>query len=344
MKTIPVLVLIAIAAVLTVVVVSGCVENANTTDEPVRSIFRIRDVLSETQASWIVVGEIVLIVFLAALITLLILLFRRYRKIEKRALEAGIRERALMKENEMLDRISRTKTEFFQNMSHDFKTPLTVVSTSILNAIDLLDYEMDKAEMRESLSMAQSEIMRMARIVDGALKHAALHDNRQSEEVIDLVPLLRKVAVTYHAFLDRRGNTLFLAVPDVLPLVYSNTDMLLNVLSNLISNANKYTRDGEVTISAAETDPILTTEGFRRYISISVSDTGTGVNPENLANMFKRGTAESGSGLGLSICKAAVEQYGGTISIESEPNKGTKVTFTVPIYDKDTVGIGESKR
>ena len=318
------LVLMTVTAALSVCGLSGCIEDANGSDNTVRSLFRIQETLTDTQARWIIVGETLLLVFLLLLTILLIALFHRYRKTEKRAHEAIIRERALMSENEALDRLNRMKTEFFQDMSHDFKTPLTVISTSVLNAVDMLDFEMDKDEMRESLNLAQSEIMRMSRLVEGALKQAALQGSQHGAGPIDIAPILRKVSGTYHAFLERHGNKLIVSVPGTLPHVYGSVDMLLNVLANLISNANRYTRNGEIEMSADVEDP---------FVCITVRDTGTGVKPEIMANIFTRGTSENGSGLGLTISKTAIETYGGTITIDSEEDVGTTVKFTMPIYE-----------
>ena len=338
----------AITVVLTLTsALTGCIEANGDAEFTVRRLFAIPEGLTETQTRWILAGETILIVFLVLLIILLITLFNRYRKTEKRALEASIRARALVRENEVLDRLNRTKTEFFQNMSHDFKTPLTVISTSVLNAVDLLDYEMDKEEIRESLSLAQSEIMRLSRIVDGALKHAAMHSNRQVAEAIDIAQMLRKISKTYRAFLNRHGNILTTSVPNTLPRVYGNADMLLNVFSNLIANANRFTRNGEINIAAEVIRQGVIESSDFNFVSFKVSDNGSGVNPDVLENIFARGASDSGTGLGLSICKTAIETYGGTISVESEEGKGTRVTFTMPIYDDkitETEGIEEAKR
>jgi len=315
-------------ALIVIGVLSGCVGEGDSADTTVRSLFRIQETLTDSQTRWIIVGETLLVFFLILLIILLVALFRRYRKTEKRALEASIRERTLMKENEMLDRLSRMKSEFFQNMSHDFKTPLTIISTSVLNALDELDYDMDKTEMRKSLKLAQSEVMRMSRVVDEALKHTAMHAGKQSTEAIDLELLLNMVNRTYHTFLERRGNTLKISIPKDLPYIYYNSDVLLNILSNLISNSNRYTSNGEIAISTC------LAESSNGFVSIKVSDNGVGVRPEVLEKIFKRGASESGSGLGLHICKTAIESSGGTISVESEVGKGTQVSFTVPIYER----------
>ena len=340
--------LTASAIVLISGTLSGCA-GASAIYDLIGNSYNDRDFLTATQQRNLLFAEITSIIIILLVIALLIVLYLRYRKTLRTALETEMRERELLADNMMLDRINHMKTEFFQNMSHDFKTPLTVISTSVLNALDLLDYEMDTNEMQESLRLAQNEIMRMARIVDSASKHSAMYDNRQSMEPVDMILLLRNVAGIYRALLDRRGNTMKLTVPQSLPYVYGNADMLLNVLSNLISNANRFTRNGEVTLSARliyAQVPVSTDEpdkktddkerpvSTRRYVSITVGDNGEGIDPEILPNIFKRGITYGGSGLGLSIIKTAVEAHSGTITIESIYTVGTNVTFTVPVYEK----------
>ena len=233
------------------------------------------------------------------------------------------REQELIADNEMLDRLNRMKTEFFRDMSHDFKTPLTVISTSIMNAADMLDFGLDKDEMRESLGVAQHETMLMSRMVDSAMKYSSLHDNEQDMKPLDLSLLLGEGAGTYRALLERNGNALSLDIPGPLPMVYGNADMLLHVLSNILSNANRYTRDGEIAIGAAVEDDI---------VAVTVKDNGTGIRPEMLPYIFERGISDSGTGLGLSICKTAIEAHGGTIAAKSEYGQGAAVTFTLPAY------------
>ena len=231
-------------------------------------------------------------------------------------------ERRLEEVNAVLDHLNRMKTEFFQNLSHDFKTPLTVISTSVLNAADILDYGADKDEMKESLDSAQREIMRMARMVDSAVTNSTMQDNKQDMGKLDIAPLFRDGAETYRAMLERRGNTLTLDIPQSLPHVFGNADTLLHVLSNLLSNSNRHTRNGEITVSAKARGGV---------IAVRVEDNGDGVSPELLPRVFERGVSDGGTGLGLSICKTAVETHNGTISIDSEHGRGASVEFTLPV-------------
>jgi signal transduction histidine kinase len=234
-------------------------------------------------------------------------------------------EQTLEEKNAILDRLNSMKNEFFQNMNHNLKTPLTVVSTDVLNATDLLDYGMNEDEMRQSLIHAQQEIMNMARIVDSAMKHSAMQDNKQEIEPLDIASLLREGAETYRALLARNGNTLRLSIPDKPLHVLGNADTLLHVLSNLLSNANRHTRNGTINVTIMEE---------RNAVTVTAQDDGEGVKPELLPYVWKRGVSDGGTGLGLPICKTAIEALGGSIYIESEQGKGTMVSFTLP-------GIGE---
>jgi signal transduction histidine kinase len=278
--------------------------------------------LAEAQKPWII-GAMVLLMLTLLLITVM---FYRKRKTDRLAMETKIREQTLAAENTMLDTLNRMKNEFFQNMSHDLKTPLTVISTDILNAADYLDFDMDKDDMRNSLSHAQSEIMRMARMVDSALKYSTMQENKEDMEPMDIASLLREGAENYRAMLERNGNRLTLDIPPTLPLIFGNADTLLHVLSNLLSNANNYTRNGEIAIQAVEESG---------NISVTVRDSGAGVKPEYLPRIFERGVSDGGTGLGLSICKSAVEALGGDISAKSEYGHGTGITFILPLYKED---------
>ena len=266
------------------------------------------------------------IMYMTGLITDMFLLMAQALILSKHYADIERSEQLLGEKNELLDRLNRMKTEFFQNMSHDFKTPLTVISTSVLNAVDMLDFEIDKEDMRQSLDSAQREVMYMARMVDNAMKYSSLQDNRQNMGPVDISSLLRDGAATYRSLLERQGNMLLLDIPRSLPNIFGNADMLLQVLSNLLSNANRHTRNGKISISAVE-------EGG--MIAITVQDSGTGINPEILPRIFERGVSEGGTGLGIPICKDAVEAHGGSISIKSEYRQGTAITFTLPLYVKN---------
>jgi len=239
--------------------------------------------------------------------------------------ETQRREEMLTERNAFLDNLNQTKSEFLQNISHEMKTPLTVISTDILNAGDQLDFDMDKEDMRRSLRNAQLELMRMSRMVDSALKFSSIQEAGQYMKPLDMASLLSVGAETYRSLMERRGNTLTICVPESLPAVFGNADMLLQVLSNLLSNANRHTCGGEISIGASAGDGSVT---------VTVRDNGEGIKPELLTQVWARGVSTGGTGLGLSICKSIIKNHNGQISLESEYGKGTTVIFSLPAYKR----------
>ena len=268
--------------------------------------------------------------------------------------EAREAKLTLEEENAALDRLSRMKTELFQNINHDLKAPLTVICTDVLNAADMIDFDMDKDLIKARLAHAQSEIIRAARMVDGAMKYSLQSDNRKDMEPIDIAPLLRGGAESYRILLERHSNTLIIDVPESLPKIFGNADTLLHVLANLLSNAARYTRGGFIVIAAeveeeqelVDSDksqsinnsqlPSLNTQ----HIKVTVRDDGEGVKPEILPHIFERGVSDGGTGLGLSTCKAAIEAHNGKITVKSKYGEGTSVTVTLPVYSHENSGGG----
>jgi two-component system sensor histidine kinase NblS len=207
--------------------------------------------------------------------------------------------------------------------------------------MDMLNFEVDKNSIEESLSGANREVMRMARLVDSAMNHSLMYDNSYAMLPIDIATLLRKGTDTYHILMERNENLLTFDIEDSLPNIFGNADMLLLVLSNLLSNANRHTRAGQIKIIARAEIPLPkvrgNNEGSRKnsgYVKITVKDNGCGVKPEILPNIFQRGISEGSTGLGLSICQSTIEAHRGKIGIESTLGEGTSVWFSIPIYQK----------
>jgi signal transduction histidine kinase len=142
-------------------------------------------------------------------------------------------------------------------------------------------------------------------------------------EPLDFAALLDAGAGAFRALLKKDGNSLVLRIPDGLPLLTGNRDMLKQVVNNLIFNAGKHTRGGEITVSLEQDGDSLVA---------AVADTGEGIDPDILPRIFERGVSGDGAtGYGLSICKTIVEMHGGEIHIESDPGKGTTVRFSLPL-------------
>ena len=225
-----------------------------------------------------------------------------------------------------LEGIGRLKTELFSNVSHEMKTPLTVVSVHIQRAEALYEIERDSGavKIRESFSIARDEIMRMSRLVDSALKLSSLRESPEGRDALDMAAILKNSAEVYRGLMKRNGNILTEAIPAELPSVIGNADEMAQVISNLLSNANAHTRGGEIRVSA---------EADNETLTVTIKDNGSGIAPGILARAFDRGVTDGGgSGFGLPICKKIIESHGGRIRIESVPGSGAKVIFSLPVY------------
>ncbi len=263
-----------------------------------------------------------LIAFISVSIVLGVILFLHFRLYNEQ-------QKQLAEQNAMLDNISQLKSELLGNVSHELKTPLTVISVHIQRAEKLFELarEGDEEKIRESFVLVQDEIKRMSRLVTNALRLAALQSANNGEYAVNPTDVLLTGLAAYTSLLEKNGNTLALEIPDDLPIVVCSADIIVQVLSNLLSNANSHTTGGIIRVSA---------RGGEKMLTVTISDNGSGVPPELLGHVFERGvTGGSGNGLGLPICRDLIRYYGGDVSITSELGSGTSVSFTLPIFKQE---------
>jgi signal transduction histidine kinase len=233
-------------------------------------------------------------------------------------------QKLLAQQNALLERSSKAKTEFLANMSHEMRTPLTVISVNvqtvgkILDKIGTTDLE---SETKGLLSSAQSEIMRLSRMVGGMLTLATMSNERE-RATVDLSSMLKSGAETLRLSLEHKGNRLVTDIAANLK-VFGDADLLTQVVTNLIGNAAKYTVNGTITLKACRESGEIT---------VTVTDTGSGIDPQLLPHVFERGTTTDGTGIGLFLCKTIIESHRGKIWVESTMGVGTSVYFSLPIY------------
>jgi signal transduction histidine kinase len=258
-----------------------------------------------------------------------------YKQIERSnvILETTVQERTLelKEQTEIAVAASRSKSKFLATMSHEIKTPLTVISVHVQQAAELFadGGNGEKEAIAASLRCAQEEIMRASRITENALRLASMQEEQKQMKVLHIDTLLTNSVEAYRAILEKHGNRLNLAIADGMGRVYGNADQLIQVMVNLLNNANRHTKDGVIAVEANLI--INSLEGS--FIKVSVTDNGSGIAPELLPHVFERGvTGTESTGVGLEICKKIIESHGGMITAESEPGNGTTVTFTVPVY------------
>jgi signal transduction histidine kinase len=248
--------------------------------------------------------------------------------------EAAKREtEELAERNRFLDSLSQMKSEYLSNLGHEMKTPLTVLSLNIERAAELLARNGDRAKIEKAHTIAGEETDRIIRMAEGALELARTQESRARMETLDIGALITNCAETHRLSLEKRGNTLTLDIQNEMPRIEGTPDLLVQVISNLLSNANAHTENGEIAVEA---------KAGEGSINIVVRDNGEGIDEEILYSVFKRGVSGRGStGLGLPLCKTIVESHGGNIELENIEGQGVTVTVTLPVLsDTEVNGNG----
>ncbi len=234
----------------------------------------------------------------------------------------------VVSEHEMLVQVNEMKTTFLSDASHELKTPLAAMSGYAQDAEQDLINGAATTLVQEKLRRISSEANRMALMVTQILDATRIEEGRMilKKSACDLDSLVRLTVETYFAVLNKNHNRLALRIPLELPSVEADSSRLQRVFVNLISNALKHTQNGTILIKAEEVGA---------YIKVTVKDTGCGISEEDLPHIWERyykgKYSETGTGLGLYICKFIIESHGGVIDVESETGKGTAFFFTLPI-------------
>ncbi|MDD4754377.1 MAG: ATP-binding protein, partial [Desulfitobacteriaceae bacterium] len=249
--------------------------------------------------------------------------------------EAKEAEEKLETEKAALESLNRLKTEFLGNVSHELKTPLTVISGYAQTTKQLAEKPdtPNGDEVARRMTLISSEAERLSLMVGQILDLTRMEEGRMVMEPVQCYvdEIIHTAVETHYPILNKNQNRLDIRIESGLPAVYADPGRISQVIVNLISNAVRFTISGLITLSAKkENDDIL----------ICVSDTGVGISAEQLPHIFGRynkkqksgGGQDTGTGLGLYICKHIVEQHGGQIRIESKDGHGTSVFFALPIY------------
>jgi signal transduction histidine kinase len=263
---------------------------------------------------------------------------QRQRNAEMEQLLKTVRasEHLLARKNKRLARLYRTAHRFVDNVSHEFRTPLTVIMENVsivrdglvgdLNAkqLQLLDVSVDRTDDLNNMVNDMLDVSRLSAGILGLYRCSC-----RMEQIVEHVRpnLLRKAA--------NKSVTIEIEIDSALPTVYCDPEKIGRVLINLAGNAIKFSsRPGHVRIHVG-VDPLVP------QVVTSISDTGPGIDPKRLGELFKRfkqlGTESSAStkgfGLGLNIAKDLVHLNFGEIRVESQVGVGSTFAFTVPIDD-----------
>ena len=235
-----------------------------------------------------------------------------------------------------------TKSEFLSTVSHELRTPLTAMKESVSIVLDGMAGEISQ-EQKDCLDIAKRNIDRLARLINDVLdfqklEYGKMKFNMESNNINEVA---QQVYETMATSAKEKEIDFMLELDDNLPKVNLDVDRVTQVLTNLVSNAFKFTDKGNVTIKTSSVD---------NTVKIQVCDTGSGIKEEDMSKLFRKfeqlalgGERKTGgTGLGLAICKEIIEHHGGKIWAESTPEKGSIFQFVLPIMERRRVCRKES--
>ncbi|MDD5496694.1 MAG: ATP-binding protein, partial [Candidatus Omnitrophica bacterium] len=243
----------------------------------------------------------------------------------------------LERSNKELMKLDQLKSDFISTVSHELRTPLSIIKEGISLVIDKIPGEINEKQQK-ILDISKLNIDRLARIIDSLLDISKIEAGKAEMKrgLINISEIVNQVAVSFEGKAKDKGLEVKLDVDDVKGSVYADADRIIQVLTNLVGNAVKFTQSGSIKISCKDKD---------EDVVCSVADTGAGISKEDLNNVFNKfqqfgrtaGAGEKGTGLGLSIAKNIIDMHKGDIWVDSELGKGSTFTFKLRKYTTQTL-------
>jgi signal transduction histidine kinase/CheY-like chemotaxis protein len=233
------------------------------------------------------------------------------------------------KRAEELAELDRAKTAFFSNVSHEFRTPLTLMLAPIEDVLNDSNTILDN---RMRMDIAHRNALRLLKLVNTLLDFSRLEAGRMSAFYVptDLSALTKELAGNFQSAMLKAGLGYKVTCPTLSEPVYIDRSMWEKIVLNLLSNAFKYTFNGEIEISLKQNN---------NNVILCVRDTGTGIPEKDISHIFKRfhriegaqGKTHEGSGIGLALVQELVKLHGGSVEVQSEYGKGSIFTVRIPL-------------
>ena len=228
-------------------------------------------------------------------------------------------------------RVEKLKDDFVGTVSHELRTPLSITKEGISLVLDKVPGPINEKQAK-ILTVAKNNIDRLARIINSLLDMSRIESGKAKEikpQAFDIIAVIRQVMNEFELKFKEKSLVLRADLPKEGIIIHGDPDGIAQVLTNLIGNSFKFTKQGIIDLSAKDKDD---------SVEISVSDTGVGIAEEDMPKLFQKfqqfgrvnGPGEKGTGLGLAIAKGIVDAHKGKIWVESEFGKGTTVTFALP--------------
>ncbi|MDZ8050909.1 MAG: ATP-binding protein [Aulosira sp. ZfuVER01] len=231
---------------------------------------------------------------------------------------------------EALAEIDRAKTIFFSNVSHEFRTPLTLMLAPVEDALVDTANPLPPTQ-RDRLEIVQRNSLRLLKLVNTLLDFSRIEAGRIQAvyEPTDLATFTAEIASTFRSLIERAGMSLIVECPPLPVEIYIDREMWEKIVLNLLSNAFKFTFTGTISVS-------LQSLGDR--VELAIADTGIGIPPEEISHLFERfhrikgaqGRSFEGSGIGLSLVQELVKLHGGSVDVTSQLGQGSCFTVSIP--------------
>ena len=232
---------------------------------------------------------------------------------------------------EELAELDHAKTLFFSNVSHEFRTPLTLMLGPLEEVLPEARERLSPAGL-EQLTHARRNALRLLKLVNTLLDFSRIEAGRVPAvfEPVDLSSLTSEIASVFRSAIEKAGLRYTVDCARLDELVYIDREMWEKIVLNLLSNAFKFTFEGEVE---------LTLKQAGRFVELAVRDTGVGIAKDDCPRVFERfhrienirSRTYEGSGIGLALVQELVKLHSGTVGVESAPGQGSTFTVTIPL-------------
>ena len=254
------------------------------------------------------------------------------RKVEERTAELKRTRDTLARTVELLRDAQSVRDRFFTNISHEFRTPLTLI---LGPAKDIID-KSGEYKTKQNAEMIKRSATRLLSLVNQILDITKLEAGKMTLEISeqDIIPLLKELFISFAPLAERKKITFKFNITEENLYVYIDDDKIEKIIDNLLSNAFKFTPEGgRIELKMRRNE---------EYVEISIQDSGIGIPNEKISKIFDRfyqvdethKREYEGTGIGLALSKELTELHKGKIGIESEEGKGTIVTISVPLGKK----------
>lgn len=298
-------------------------------------IVAIRDIVMYINRSFIPSSLYIEMTQVAVLACTLLAATAFFMATMKQVVDAREAEQRLSTENMALDRINRLKSELMVNLSHEIKTPLTVMSGYAQITAQQINSDSIDDETTENLEVISREAQRLSKLAGGIL--GTMNKNDRDNQVIEIPIIFQNIKRVCAPILKKNNNKMQIYTDENLPKLNANEEMIEQLLLNLITNANKNTMNGSIRMECrkSKVENKLGVDYGDEQLTISIIDDGNGIPDKLMPLIFERNVSgNDGTGVGLSICRDIVTLHDGNIDVKSVEGEGTQVTVTLPIDGK----------